>query len=215
MKLNNALIIGKNTKTTATGEVARVCQGEYVDAIRQPELRGNKIYLDSLLCEGDVLDRVISYCRENKPSLIVRAGDNLYDAGTVDLKYGVSPVMLLYKAGLLDENCSVMGGICLERDEVDLMAAVGAKLIVCPTYLCGSGSGIPIVTYAAKRIPLSLGTFDNRYNIAGDVMLEAKTLYFSLCGIMKQSDAIALDVLMRSVGADDFEQFTNAMNVKL
>ena len=122
--------------------------------------------------------------------------------------------MYLHKIGLLNEKCSVVGGVCFDRDDADLMAMTGAKLIVCPTYSCGSGRGIPIVTSAMGKVPVKLATFDNSFNLCGDILMEARTLYLGTCSAMRRSGAFAPAQLAAMAGADDPDTFIKSLNIK-
>lgn len=214
MKLDNALILGAKTLTDASGTVNRVCPGEYIDVVREGECRGNKIFISSLLKAEEDLDDIADYCIENKAKVIVCAGDDLYDSGVLEAREHLSPVMFLHKIGLLDENCSVVGGICLDRDDVDLMAQTGASLIVCPTYSCGTGRGIPLVSPALGKIKISLGTFDNRFNKGGSIIEEAKTLYLGTASVMRRQNAVSVEQLAEIAGADDVDAFFYVLNIK-
>lgn len=213
MRTDNALIIGAKTPTDANGTVNRVCPGGYVDVIREGECRGDKIFISSLLKAEDDLDEIVDYCVEKNAKVIVCAGDDLYDSGVLEAREYLSPVMFLHKIGLLDRNCSVVGGICLDRDDADLMAQVGASLIVCPTYSCGTGRGIPVISPALGKIKISLGTFDNRFNKSGSIIEEAKTLYLGTAAVMRRQNALSVGQLAEITGSDE-ESLFYALNLK-
>ncbi|MBS6476399.1 MAG: hypothetical protein KH405_01060 [Firmicutes bacterium] len=213
MRTDNALIIGAKTPTDANGTVNRVCPGGYVDVIREGECRGDKIFISSLLKAEDDLDEIVDYCVEKNAKVIVCAGDDLYDSGVLEAREHLSPVMFLHKIGLLDRNCSVVGGICLDRDDADLMAQVGASLIVCPTYSCGTGRGIPVISPALGKIKISLGTFDNRFNKSGSIIEEAKTLYLGTAAVMRRQNALSVGQLAEITGSDE-ESLFYALNLK-
>lgn len=213
MRTDNALIIGAKTPTDANGTVNRVCPGGYVDVIREGECRGDKIFISSLLKAEDDLDEIVDYCVEKNAKVIVCAGDDLYDSGVLEAREHLSPVMFLHKIGLLDRNCSVVGGICLNRDDADLMAQVGASLIVFPTYSCGTGRGIPVISPALGKIKISLGTFDNRFNKSGSIIEEAKTLYLGTAAVMRRQNALSVGQLAEITGSDE-ESLFYALNLK-
>ena len=214
MKTDNALIIGAKTPTDANGVVCRVCPGEYVDVVREGECIGDKIYISSLLKAEDALDEIVDYCLENNAKVMVCAGDDLYDSGVLEAREHLSPVMFLHKIGLLDCNCSVVGGICLDRDDADLMAQTGSSLIVCPTYSCGTGRGIPIISPALGKIKISLATFDNRFNKNGSMLEEAKTLYLGTNAVMRKQNALSIERLAEIVGDVSPEELFESLNLK-
>ncbi len=212
MKLNNSLIFG-DLPTTANGEINRVKEGEFLSASNTDNLYGDKIFLRSLLLPDEILDDCIDYCMVNKPRLIVCAGDDLYESGKIEAKYHLSPIMLLHKMGLLNENCSVVGGICIDRDDVDLMAQCGAKLIVCPSYSLGNGKGMPLVSSALGKIDVGIGTYDNSFNSCGDIIEEARLLLLGTNGVMRKKGAMDYELLATICGAEDADSFVSALGV--
>lgn len=215
MSFDNALIIGSATETNATGTVNRVCPGEYCDVMRLEECKGDKIFISSLLKDEDLLYECVDYCIENKPEVIVCAGDDLYDSGVLEARYRLSPIMFLHKIGLLNEKCRVVGGICFDRDDADLMAMTGSKLVVCPSYSCGTGRGIPLVTPALGKVKIELGTYDNSYNTDGDILLEAKILLLGTCSAMRKSEAVTVADLASMAGERDVAAFAKLLKTKL
>lgn len=213
MKFDNALVLGENTPTNAEGEVVRVGKGGFCDALKGKKPSGDKIFISSLIADEYVLGKCFDYCYEHKPELIVCAGDDLYDAGVLEAKYHLSPVMFLHKAGLLNERCSVVGGVCFDRDDADIMALTGAKLIVCPTYSCAMGRGIPLVTPALGKIKVRLATYDNTGNAAGDIIEEARTLYLGTCSAMRKCGALSYLQLAEMAGADRPDEFAALIGI--
>lgn len=210
MKLNNSIIFG-DLPTNAKGNVNRIKKGGFISASNTDKLYGDKIFLRSLLLPDIILDECIDFCLENHPNLIVCAGDDLYDSGKIEAKYHLSPIMLLHKMGLLDENCSVLGGICIDRDDVDLMAQCGAKLIVCPSYSLGNGRGMPLVSPALGKIDISVGTYDNSFNADGNIIEEARLLLLGTNSVMRKKDAIEFDTLAAICGTEDVDLFVSAL----
>jgi cytosine/adenosine deaminase-related metal-dependent hydrolase len=123
----------------------------------------------------ETVDSVIEAVYKNGAMLIVAAGYSLDETGAIEVRYHLSPVQLLHKIGLL-ERCSVVGGVHLDRDDVDLMAQCGTKLILCPTASMGYGYGFPHFVAAARKLKVTLGSGDNRFNKSGDMKREAETL---------------------------------------
>ncbi len=127
------------------------------------------------LSDEEIVDCVIEAVYKNNAALIVAAGYSLDETGAIEVRYHLSPVQLLHKLGLL-ERCAVVGGVHLDRDDVDLMAQCAARLILCPTASMGYGYGFPHFVAASKKLEVSLGSGDNRFNKSGDMKREAETL---------------------------------------
>ena len=127
------------------------------------------------LSDEDAVDGVIEAVYKSGASLIVAAGYSLDETGAIEVKFHLSPVQLLHKLGLL-ERCAVVGGVHLDRDDIDLMAQCDTRLILCPTASMGYGYGFPHFVAAAKKLRITLGSGDNRFNKSGDMLKEAETL---------------------------------------
>ncbi len=125
--------------------------------------------------DESAVNAVIDAVYEKKAQLIVAAAYSLDETGLIDARYHLSPVQLLHKVGLL-EGATVVGGVHLDRDDVDLMVQSKARLVLCPTASMGYGYGFPHYVAASKKLQIELGSGDNRFNRSGDMLREAETL---------------------------------------
>lgn len=139
-----------------------------------------------------VADRVFGF----NARLIVAADYCLKEIGDIEVKYGLPPVQLLDKLGLL-ERSRVVGGVALDRDDVDLMRQRETKLILCPTCSLGYGFGMPHVKAYIDKLDLSLGTGDNRFNKNGCLLAEARALYLGSNCDMRSRNSIPYDKLFK------------------
>ncbi|MBR2988517.1 MAG: hypothetical protein IKC64_02195 [Clostridia bacterium] len=148
-----------------------------------------------------ILDEVID-ATYNGAKLIVSANYSLDEIGAVYNRYKLSPVQVLHKFGLLDK-CVVVGGVHLDRDDIDLMAQSGAKLVLCPTASAGYGYGSAHYVSYRKKLDISLGSGDNRFNRSGNMLTEAQTLYlFATCD-MRDKNALTEKECLNLIGASD------------
>jgi cytosine/adenosine deaminase-related metal-dependent hydrolase len=144
---------------------------------------GDFLFLPSLTDEKTV-DAVIDKVLGDDAKLIVSACYSLDEIGLIDVKYHLSPVQLLHKLGLL-EKCTVVGGVYLDRDDVDLMSQCGTPLVLCPTSSMGYGYGIPHFCAYENKLNVKLGSGDNRFNCNGDMIAEARALVLGVNSEMR------------------------------
>ena len=144
---------------------------------------GDFLFLPSLTDEKTV-DAVIDKVLGDNAKLIVSACYSLDEIGLIYVKYHLSPVQLLHKLGLL-EKCTVVGGVYLDRDDVDLMSQCGTALVLCPTSSMGYGYGIPHFCAYENKLNVKLGSGDNRFNCNGDMIAEARALVLGVNSEMR------------------------------
>lgn len=150
-----------------------------------------RIYLPSMLAEGDFeafCDHIVS----TSATAIVRASFDLEEAGLIEARYNkLSPIMLLHKMGVLD-RCTIVGGVCLDNDDLDLMAQEGVPLVVTPTASAGYGHGFAPVCAAIRRgIRVGVGTFDGKYNAKHDLGYEMMFLRLTANAEMRTENAVS------------------------
>lgn len=152
------------------------------------ETRGD-IYLPSM-CDETELENACDYIVSTGARMIVHAAYELEESGLIEARYKLSPIMLLHKLGVLS-NCTIAGGVCLDNDDLDLMAQEGVPLILLPTASAGYGCGFVPVCAAIKRgIRIGIGTFDNKYNRNADLDYEMEFLRLTTNADMSRENAL-------------------------
>ena len=154
-----------------------------------------------VLTDDNVTDAVAEAVLSGKSRAICAAGYSLAESGAVDVRFHLSPVQLLHKLGLLDGG-TVVGGTYLDRDDVDLMAQCEAKLILCPTASMGYGYGVPHYPAYIRKLDVSLGSGDNRFNRGGDMLAEARALVLGCNSEMRDEKAVDLKRLFTCFSDD-------------
>lgn len=150
---------------------------------------GEPVYIEDMSDEEE-LERACDYIVSTKAKAMVRAAYELTEAGIIEARYKLSPIMLLHKLGV-SEYCTVVGGVCLDNDDLDLMAQEGMPLVVTPTASAGYGHGFaPVCAAIARGIRVGLGTFDGKYNKSASVMREAEFLSLAANAEMRRENAI-------------------------
>lgn len=127
------------------------------------DVTSGNIYLPTMLDE-QLLEQACDYIITSGAHAIVRAAFDLDEAGQIEARYKLSPIMLLHKLGVIS-NCTIAGGVCLDNDDLDLMAQDSVPLILLPTADAGYGHGFAPVCAAVRRgIKVGVGTLDGKYN---------------------------------------------------
>lgn len=150
--------------------------------------------------DDEKLSLLSNLIAKNKNTLFLKVGQDLQELGFVDKNFGTTLSQLLEDFGLLDRKCVLVGGNCLEKDELQLLRNYDAKFVVAPNedgvmgrrsvnlktllnldYDIGVGSGdcFQIDFFAfARQILISQKTmFENK-----DVMTEKQVLKFATNG---------------------------------
>ena len=155
-----------------------------------------EIYLDDMLDE-DVLGGACDYIIDNNARAVVRAAFDLEEAGIIEARYKLSPIMLLHKLGILS-MCTIAGGVCLDNDDLDLMAQENVPLILLPTADAGYGHGFaPVCAAIGRGIRVGIGTYDCKYNAMGDLDYELKFLSITANAEMRTENAISESALKK------------------
>ncbi len=148
-----------------------------------------RIYIDGMT-DFDLLAAACDHLLENDATAMIRASYDLNEAGIIEAKYKLSPIMLLHRLGVLDK-CVIVGGVCLDNDDLDLMAQVGAPLVVTPIASAAGGYGYAPVSAAKKRgVRVGIGTFDGKYNAEHDVDEEARFMLFTSNAEMREENSL-------------------------
>lgn len=154
------------------------------------------IYLPDMSDE-DLLESACDYILSNNARAIVRAAYDLTEAGIIEARYKLSPIMLLHKLGILSQ-CTIAGGVCLDNDDLDLMAQECVPLLLLPTADAGYGHGFAPVCAAVHRgMRIGVGTFDGKYNANADLDYEIKFLSLTANAEMRTENALSEQTLKK------------------
>ncbi|HET9201121.1 MAG TPA: amidohydrolase family protein [Dehalococcoidia bacterium] len=90
-------------------------------------------------------------------------------------RYGTTPLRWLSSLGVLDARCCLVHGVWLDREEVDIVAGSGAKLIHCSGSNMFLGDGIaPLDKYLDASVAVALGTDSGSANNHLSMFLEMR-----------------------------------------
>ena len=108
-------------------------------------------------------------------------------------EHGCSPIELLERTGFLSPTASVIHGIHVSVEDVELLARSGTTVVSCPTTEGNLGDGyLPAMAYLAASVPIAIGS-DSQVRI--DPFEEARELE---TGSRRESESRA--GLLASVG---------------
>ena len=79
------------------------------------------------------LDEIVQNASEKKTKLFLKIGQSLDELGTVDKIYRKPISQVLEDFGFLDRKPIIVGGNCLEKDELQLLKQYDCKFVVCPS----------------------------------------------------------------------------------
>lgn len=170
------------------------------DKIRRYELfdgnvRGD-VYLPDM-CDESTLESFCDHIVTSKARAVVRAAYDLRECGIIEARFKLSPVMLLHKLGVLD-MCTIAGAVCLDNDDLDLMAQEGVPLVLTPTASAGYGHGFAPVCAAVRRgIRVGVGTFDGKYNANASLDYELEFLRLTANAEMSEENALSAQTLKK------------------
>ncbi len=156
----------------------------------------DNIYIPSM-CDETLLESACDHILTSGVRAVVRAAYELTESGIIEARYKLSPIMLLHKLGVLG-NCTIVGGVCLDNDDLDLMAQESIPLVLTPTASAGYGHGFAPVCAAVRRgIKIGVGTFDGKYNINHSVDYELQFLRLTANAEMSIENALSEEQLKR------------------
>lgn len=108
-------------------------------AVTDAKLALKNGYKNAILHIKNVLDlsenelaEISMYSGQNKLSVLITYGQSLYEMGTIDKTYNLSPARFLEELGFLDRNCIVKGGNYLDKDDLEILSSYDVKLALTP-----------------------------------------------------------------------------------
>ncbi len=103
-----------------------------------------------------------AYAREHALPLHIHADEQPREIAESLEWYGRRPIHVIDEAGALDPRTVIIHGTHCDDDELDLLAARGAGVCVCPTTEANLGDGYaPVERMFRRGIPLSVGSDSN------------------------------------------------------
>jgi formimidoylglutamate deiminase len=150
------------------GGIDRFRQESVADYLRQvEELRAEDIRVGIAphsvrACPPDALRELGAYAAANDLPLHVHADEQPREIEECAAETGLRPIELLDETGCLGPRTTVVHATHADGRELDLLAAAGARICVCPTTEANLGDGfLPVARVLHRGIELCIGSDSN------------------------------------------------------
>ncbi|HZQ15210.1 MAG TPA: amidohydrolase family protein [Gaiellaceae bacterium] len=150
------------------GGSPRFRQESVADYLRQlEELRGAGVRVGLAphsvrACPADALRELARYADEHGLPLHVHADEQPREIAECVAEHGMRPIELLADTGCLGPRTTVVHATHADGRELDLLAAAGARICICPTTEANLGDGfLPVLRVRHRGIPLCIGSDSN------------------------------------------------------
>jgi formimidoylglutamate deiminase len=150
------------------GGIPRFRQESVADYLRQVEtLRSEGIAVGIAphsvrACPPDALRELGAYAAEHGLPLHVHADEQPREIDECRAENGVRPIELLDATGCLGPHSTVIHATHADGRELDLLAAAGARICVCPTTEANLGDGfLPVARVCHRTIGMCIGSDSN------------------------------------------------------
>lgn len=156
---------------------------QYVDDETEIFFADN-LYISTIELSDDKIDSIIEHYYNRKGEFLIDCARDLQQVGEFDAKMQKSPIMYLHSLGILD-NSGIVGGIYLDKDDVDLMTQSNAHLVLTPSHDASVGNGIPpLKLYKSRELKMHVGTICNELNPSKSLKYECEVLTLLVNGSM-------------------------------
>lgn len=113
-------------------------------------------------CPADWLEEIGRYAAEESLPLHVHADEQPREIEECLAEHGIRPIELLDRAGCLGPHTTVVHATHANGAELDLLAAAGARICICPTTEANLGDGfLPVERVLHRGIDLCIGSDSN------------------------------------------------------
>jgi formimidoylglutamate deiminase len=113
-------------------------------------------------CPREWLEEIGAYAEREGLVLHVHADEQPREIEECLAEHGLRPLELLAETGCLGPTTTIVHGTHADERELDLVAAVGARVCLCPTTEANLGDGFPpLEGLLAREIPLCIGSDSN------------------------------------------------------
>ena len=150
------------------GGIDRFRQESVADYLRQvEELRADDIRVGIAphsvrACPPDALRELGAYAAANDLPFHVQADEQPREIEECAAETGLRPIELLDETGCLGPRTTVVHATHADGRELDLLAAAGARICVCPTTEANLGDGfLPVARVLHRGIELCIGSDSN------------------------------------------------------
>src|SRR5690242_13394792 len=113
-------------------------------------------------CPADWLQAIGAYAEREGLALHIHADEQPREIEECLAEHGVRPIELLARCGCLGERTTIVHGTHADTSELDLLAAHGCTVCVCPTTEADLGDGfVPTGALLDRGIAIAIGSDSN------------------------------------------------------
>ena len=113
-------------------------------------------------CPAAWLEEIGRYAAAEGLPLHVHADEQLREVEECLAEHGVRPIELLARTGCLGPQTTVVHATHADDAELDLLAAAGTRVCLCPTTEANLGDGFaPVAALCARRLGICIGSDSN------------------------------------------------------
>ncbi len=137
----------------------------YLDQVEQLAQAGVAVGLaphSVRACPADWLEEIGRYGERERLVLHVHADEQPREIEECLAEHGLRPIELLARTGCLGPRTTIVHATHASDEELDLLAAAGARVCVCPTTEANLGDGFaPVERLAEREIGVCIGSDSN------------------------------------------------------
>lgn len=158
-------------------------------------------YLENidLLTDKD-LDDVCMNVSQNNQKLFIKVGQSLDELGSIDKNFNKPVSRVLEDFGLLDKNPIIVGGNCLEKDELQTLSDFDCKFVTIP-FEDGKNGRRPtnLITLKALGIEVGIGS-GNSTEI--DFFAYMRQILMNMRGMFEERDVLTEQDVLQMATVD-------------
>jgi formimidoylglutamate deiminase len=171
-----------------------------LEALREDGIRVGVAPHSVRAVDAGALRELGAYAREHGLPLHVHADEQPREIDECLDEHGLRPIELLDREGCLGPHSTVVHATHADGRELDLLAAAGARICVCPTTEANLGDGfLPVARVCHRSIGMCIGTDSN---VRIDPLEELRELEGIARRQTGKRGVISIDALL-SFGSDD------------
>lgn len=149
-------------------------------------------------CSFPYLEKVVRVAREIKADIQIHLSETTDEIRNCIEKYGMSPIKLADKAGLLSERTIAAHCVAVDEEDMEILKEKKVNVVHNPGSNMKLASGIaPIKTMADMGINIALGTDGASSNNNLDMLEEMRTATYLQKVITKDPTALPVDQVLR------------------
>ena len=141
------------------------------------------VYVDILECDEKVLEEISML----GVAVVIPLFENLQRTGEISAMFDSSPAKLVEELGFLDRDCTIVGGMYADKDDLEILGSYNAKMVICPrAFAHRGGTFANIVLMKKQGLNLQMGTLDGEI----DFEKEIEFLHLTTLALLENGRAV-------------------------